>query len=149
MWKISFHQIVVHWPPGQFRSAGMLGPVLVPRWCVLGNFFLEDVCICMQFASQILAWWPNHNAWGFGPFRHIQGVAWIQTIFLWNFNHVNLQGKRTVLRMSLAWILIICCKLKNRGINFLLNRGWIDCFNSALSVACKTENDWANVVPIT
>ena len=38
--------------------------------------------------------------------------------FSWNFNRVNLQGKKTVLSISLAWIL--CCYIINRGVNFLL-----------------------------
>ena len=33
----------------------------------------------------------------------------------WNFNHIDVQGKRTVRRTSFAWIDF--CNLKNRGVN--------------------------------
>ena len=38
-------------------------------------------------------------------------------LLFWNFNHIDVQGKRTIWRTSFTWI--DCCYLKNRGVNVI------------------------------
>ena len=58
----------------------------------------------------------------------VQKIFFYCIYFFWNFKHVNLEGKRTDWSIFFAWVL--CCYLKNRGVNFLLN-GWTSFFLSA------------------
>ena len=55
----------------------------------------------------------------------VQKIFFYCIYFFWNFKHVNLEGKRTDWSIFFAWVL--CCYLKNRGVNFLLN-GWTSFF---------------------
>ena len=56
--------------------------------------------------------------------------------FFWNFNHVDLQRKLTVLCISFSWI--IFCIFYKRGLIFSCFTYWP---NLILSVVCETAND--------
>ena len=58
----------------------------------------------LTLAGHLLVRWPNYD-----QLKRL----------LRNFNHVDLWGTRTVLFIYFTWI--VCCNLKNRGVNFVLN----------------------------
>ena len=105
----------------------MLLKFLFPYFLSFLNFNHVDVqgkwtVLCSSFAWIIYCNLKNRGV-NFSlndcTYFHLLLVFFLKLIFSWNFDNVDLQGNRSVLRISLTWI--ICCNLENRGVNFLSN----------------------------